>query len=487
MSDIENITSDTDPWAIIAELQAEIARLREENAELRAKLNTNSTNSSLPPSQDLRRPTRERKRSDKKRGGQPGHRGHKRKLYTSEEVSKTVDVRPNVCPNCEETVFDAGSISIECRQVVELPEIRPEVTQYNIHTCRCGKCGKHVKPEVPKEAERGYGPRLMGFVTTLMGVSGISKRKICALMGYLGLKIPLGSLCNIHRLASEILEGPYNDIRCEVLSQSNVHSDETSWRSRGKRSWVWVAATPTATFFRIDPSRSQAAFARTFGGFQRNLTSDRYSAYNVHKGGRQVCLAHIKRDWVKVSEREGLEGSLGKRLLERYECIFELWHKFKSGDYTREQLQRFAEWHIEMIRVILKGGAVLEGISNKTRALCYGLLDCFKTLWTFLYEEGVEPTNNLAERALRPMVIWRKLSGGTQSEWGDRLNERLQTIVFTLKQQMKNIFEYLTDCFRRFIRAGPDFGADPTLQAGCISHPTSLADSSDSSCYLHTA
>src|SRR3990167_7535557 len=151
--------------ARIAVLEAENLVLKTENRDLREKLNTSSGNSSKPPSQDPFRPKRDSKPSGRKQGGQPGHPGHNRTLVPPDQVAKMVDLFPSSCPNCASTKLDPKAISIECRQVVELPEIKPDVTQYNIHTCRCEKCGKHVRADVPIEAERGFGPRLMGFLT----------------------------------------------------------------------------------------------------------------------------------------------------------------------------------------------------------------------------------------------------------------------------------------------------------------------------------
>ena len=234
-------------------LKLENQSLKLEIQALREKLATNSKNSSKSPSQDPFRKTKKRKPSGKKPGGQPGHRGHKKAMLPVEQVFEVVDLKPEECPSCGHTSFNETPISIECRQTVELPVIQPEVTQYNIHTCRCGNCGKSCRPNIPKEAERGFGPRLMGFLTMLTGEAGVPKRKICSIAGHLGVKISLGALCNIHRLASNILEKSYGIIRKAVLAEGVVNADETSWRLKSKRCWLWIGATPQATFFGIDP------------------------------------------------------------------------------------------------------------------------------------------------------------------------------------------------------------------------------------------
>jgi transposase len=438
--------------ARIAALESENQQLKLENQALHEKLNTSSNNSSKPPSQDPFRKTRSNRPSGRKQGGQPGHPGHPRHVYPTEQLSKVIDLKPETCPSCGSVNFDETPISVECRQVIELPEIQPEVIQYNIFTCQCGQCKKHARPIIPAEAEKGFGPRLMGFITMLSGEAGVTKRKICAIAAHLGMKISLGSICNIHRIASTILEKPFETIRQIVLNHNNVNADESSWRLKAKRCWIWIGAIPGATFFKIDPSRSQEAFNRIFQGFQNILSSDRYGAYNSHKGEKQCCLAHIDRDFEKMSEREGADGALGRILCGELDLIFALWKEFKTQALARQALQEKAQEHIENIQDALTIASSAKGITSKSVALCSDLLERFLSLWTFLYEEGVEPTNNLAERGLRPAVIQRKISGGSQSEWGLAFTERLLTVVCTFRQSSRNIFEFLTKSFRAHIQ-----------------------------------
>jgi transposase len=429
-------------------LEAEVKRLREQ-------LGTNSKNSSTPPSQDPYRPKKPSNPSGRNQGGQPGHPGHSRVLVPSDQVTKMINLFPLSCPNCSCTKLDSQPISIEHRQVIELPEIKPDVTQYNIHTCRCKNCKKHIRADVPIEAERGFGPRLMGFLTMLGGEGHLSKRKICSITSYLGIKISLGGLANVHKLAAELLKKPFEEIKEVVLSEDNVNGDETSWSLRGKRHWIWTGASSRATFFQIDPARSQEAFKRVFDGFKNTLTSDRYGAYNLYKGKKQACLAHILRDFTKMSERSGADGAIGRILFEELKEIFDHWKKFKNAEIARLELQEVVKSHIENINDALSVGAGAEQIGSKSQAFCCDLLNRFATLWTFLEQEGVEPTNNLAERGLRPFVIARKLSNGSQSEWGIKYSERLMTVICTLKQQAGNVFEYLTQMFCSRLEKGP--------------------------------
>ncbi|MBY0282099.1 MAG: IS66 family transposase [Alphaproteobacteria bacterium] len=423
--------------------------------ELEEKLKTNSSNSSKPPSQDPFRSTKNTKSSERKPGGQPGHPRHIREMVPQGQVNRIVEVKPESCPRCGADMSGADSISVKHRQVVELSAVFPDVTQYNIQTCKCHICGKQVKAEIPQEAKKSFGPRLMAFLTMLCGEAGVTKRKICAIMNHLGIKISLGGVCNIHRLAGDLLREPFEEIRTVVLQSSNVNADETSWRYQHERCWLWIGATPMATFFCINPSRSKAAFQNIFSGFCNTLTTDRYGAYNHHLGIKQACLAHILRDFIKVSERPDADGAIGRILCDQLNDIFALWKQFKAGTLLRLELQVQANEIIENTKIVLKSGTIMDCLNPKTEALCYDLLNRFDTLWTFLYQENVEPTNNLAERGLRPAVIYRKLSGGSRSKWGMIFTERLLTVVCTFRQRAKNVFTFLTGTFRAHAFGGP--------------------------------
>ena len=196
-------------------------------------------------------------------------------------------------------------------------------------------------------------------------------------------------------------------------------------------------------------SRSTQAYLRIFGAFKGILTTDRYGAYNCHTGRRQSCLAHIDRSFAKMSQRAGIDQFCGKMLQEQLDQIFKLWSVFKKGEISRLELQTKSTDPIENIKALL----ILTGRKAKERqsqALANDLLKRFDTLWTFLHEEGVEPTNNLAERGLRSLVIFRKLSQGNQSDWGAKFTERVMTVASTLKQNSQNLFEFLTGLFEAY-------------------------------------
>ena len=444
------------------QLKVEINELKKKVRDLEEKLNTNSSNSSKPSSQDPYRKPKRKKNSGKPQGAQFGHKGHARKMIPLDQVSMVHDLKPTNCPHCKGANFNDAIVCTDIRQVVELPDVPPQVTQYNIHTCCCGHCGKHVKADIPNEAKYGFGPRLMGLVTTLTGEFRLSKRQVTALMGKFGIKVCSGSVCKIHERASKILETPYEDIRQYTLAQEKLNGDETSWKTLSQRRWMWVGAGCDSVFFKIKTSRSSQAFQEVFGNFKGTLTTDRYKAYNAHEGKQQLCWSHADRDFQKISERGGIDEAIGEELKKCADDLFRIWNEFKGGLFSRTVLiERFEEGIIEDVKVLLKAGAMHEETHSKTKATCVDFFDKFDSLWVFLYEEGVEPTNNRAERVLRHGVILRKLSYGSQSETGQVFIERILTITGTLKERAKNTLEYLTKSFKAYIEGLP---APPILE-----------------------
>jgi transposase len=433
------------------QLQEALTEIR----DLKDKLNTDSSNSSKPPSQDPFRKKRPKQPTGRKRGAQKGHPGYPRSLIPIEQVQAVHDLRPDICPNCQSSNFNPESVKTEIRQVLELPEISPKVTQFNIQTCRCICCGKHVRAEIPAEAKYGFGPRLMGFVTSLSGEFRLSKRQVVALVGKIGIRICSGSICKIHARASAILAQPFQEIKKHTLNQAHLNADETSWKTLTEKRWMWTGCSLGSVFFEIKTRRTALAFQEVFGNFKGGLTTDRHGAYNSHAGDRQLCWSHVDRDFEKIATRDGFDKLVGEQLLKCKAEVFNLWHSFKVGQITRgELIIHIEKGPKEDLKLWLKAGIAHEDTQSKTKATCGDFFNRFDMLWIFVYRENVEPTNNAAERSLRFGVIWRKLSYGSQSEIGERFVERVMTVAMTLKLRVKNTFEYFTECFRAFIRGG---------------------------------
>jgi len=437
-----------------SQLEQGCAQLEKENQVLKEKLGANSGNSPKPSSQDPFRGSRSSRPTGSKPGGQFGHPGHIRALYSENKVTKNVDLFPEECSSCHSKIFEESVTSLQLHQVADISEISPNVTQYRIYTLKCAHCGKKVRAQLPKKAKHSFGPRLQAFLAAQSAEGLISRRRLSSLASYFKIRVSLGSTCNILKRAADLLKNPAKKIQEHVLQQGRIHADEISWRVTKEKSYLWMGATPDCTFFNVNPSRSVEAYKRIFGSFRGTLVTDRYSLCNQHPGRRQSYLAHIDRSLAKMEQREGVDAFCSKTSQKELGKIFALWHEYKAEKFSREELQKRAKDPIENIRTILMFAAEKAKL-RQSKSLARNLLKCFSHLWTFLYEKGVKLTNNLAERALRPCVILRKISLGSQSTWEARLIERLMTVAVTLQQRLKNVFLFLTALFESFYEIRP--------------------------------
>ena len=255
------------------------------------------------------------------------------------------------------------------------------------------------------------------------------------------LKIPisLGGIQGILDRVGTALEPAYNEIQDYVNSSKVIHADETSWYHNHKKKWVWVASNTQATLLKILDGRSAKNLRQLFPESRSKLiVADRYSAYNTHKGFKQDCWAHLKRDFTKISEREGAAKKLGNDLLELTRKLFEYWNFYKQGNLSFLEFQSITQNEV-ILPTCQYFYAAIENdeMDEKTKNFCRGLEGRLFSLWAFVYNEGVEPTNNLAERDLRPLVIFRKLTLGTHSEKGKQFVERAFSVIGTLKKRGK--------------------------------------------------
>jgi transposase len=426
-----------------------IAQLEQRVNELEARLNRHSGNSSLPPSQDPPQAPRNRKdKSGRKPGGQKGHQGNHRELAPPEKVNKIVEHRAETCPHCRSTLEHAAARPappVERHQVWELPEIQPLITEHRLSAGWCPYCQTWVKPDLPAEVGRSaFGPRLQAWVAILTGRFRQSRRQVVELLRELcGVSVSLGSIQSLCEETSEALAVPYQEAKAAVAQAETAHLDETGWKEKGNRRWLWVAVTKLTTVFLVSCSRGRQALKELIGeSFQGILHSDRWGAYNiVDPLQRQLCWAHLKRDFQALSERRTRAGPLGEWGLREIKRLFAAWHRYQAGEISWAEMQ----WQLVPVRTrlgrLLRLGAACG--DPKAEALCRNLLKLWPALLTFAMVPGAEPTNNRAERALRSAVLWRKGCFGNQSDNGSRFTERILTTVATLRQQNRNIVEYV--------------------------------------------
>ena len=426
-----------------------IAQLEQRVNELEARLNRHSGNSSQPPSQDPpQAPKHRREKSRRHPGGQPGHQGNHRQMAPPEKVNKIVEHRAETCPHCRSALQYAAAgpaPAVERHQVWELPEIQPVITEHRLSAGWCPHCQTWVKPDLPAEVGRSaFGPRLQAWVAILTGRFRQSRRQVVELLRELcGVSLSLGSIQSLCEETSEALAVPYQEAKAAVAQAETAHLDETGWQEKGNRRWLWVAVTKLTTVFLVSGSRGRQALRELIGeSFEGILHSDRWGAYNiVDPLQRQLCWAHLKRDFQALSERKTRAGPLGKWGLKETERLFAAWHGYQADEITWAEMQ----WQLVPVRTRL-GRLLRLGVScgdPKAEALCRNLLKLWPALLTFAMVPGAEPTNNRAERALRGAVLWRKGCFGNQSDNGSRFTERILTTVATLRQQNRNIVEYV--------------------------------------------
>jgi transposase len=435
-------------------LTSMVHTLQEQVRTLEERLNHTSRNSSRPPSSDPPQPQRPRRPLGKRRrGGQPGHPGHTRALVPVEEVDAVVVLKPNQCRSCHAPLSGDDATPFR-HQVMEMPPIKPVITEYQWHQVTCPACGETTRVPWPDGVPSGtYGPRIHATVALCTGVYRLSKRTTGQVMDDLcGVPMSVGTISQSEQATTAVVAAPVEEARAYVQGQAVAHLDETSWRQGDKRAWLWVAVTSLVTVFLVRMSRGGQVARELLGEqFSGILVTDRYSAYNWYPvRWRQVCWAHLLRDFEAMRGRGGRSEEIGDALLAQAHQMFTWWHRVREGTLNRATFRSYMTPLRREVERLLEAGSRC-GVP-KTDGTCRDILKRRGALWTFVQVDGVEPTNNAAERSLRPGVLWRKGSFGTQSEDGSRFVENMMTVVTTLKQQKRNVLEYLTAAHEAALR-----------------------------------
>ncbi len=438
-------------WAENAHLQALNTQLDARVQALEARLGQNSTNSSRPPSADPPQtpPPPPRQPTGRRRGAQPGHPAHQRALLPPEQVDHVLDHFPPVCQHCQTPLAPgpAQAIGEPVRhQVIEVPPVRAEVTDHYLHRLRCPHCQGHTRASLPPAVPPGaFGPRLQAIVALLSGRYRLSRREVAAVCAdLLGVDLAVGSVDDLCQATAQALAAPVADLQAAVQQAAVVNADETSWRLAGQRGWLWVAVSAMATVFTVATSRGSTVIKGLLGeAFAGILTSDRWSAYTwVDPARRQVCWAHLKRDFQALVDWGGAARPIGEAALVLLARLFDAWQQARDDPAARARLPvTLAPLQAEF-RTLLEEGAASP--NAKAAGLCRSLLKLWPALWTFVTVPGVEPTNNAAERAIRPAVLWRRGSFGSQSEAGAAFVARMLSVAATCQQQRRPLLAYLT-------------------------------------------
>lgn len=426
-----------------AELKAQVARL----AEQIAKLSRNSSNSSKPPSSDLvksSKPVSSRK-GKRKIGGQPGHAKHQRPPFSRDQIDEVRQYRLNRCPDC------GGAVSSRAKEVrvvqqVEIVERPIEIVEHRAGGCWCRRCGKVVFAPLPAAVAKGglLGPRLTALVGYLKGVCHASFSTIRRYFrDVLHISISRGQLAKVIGKVTAAMGPAYDALRARLPAEPRLNVDETGHKENGKAHWTWCFRAELYTLFKIDPSRGSEVLIDLLGEeFNGVLGCDYFSAYRkyMRKFSVQVqfCLAHLIRE-VKFLKGLGHQRTrvYAQRLLNALGRLFGVIHRratMPPGAFSRA---------LEKARDQVMNAAIWAPQRREAQNLARRFRLHGAAYFRFLTTPGVEPTNNLAEQAIRFVVIDRRITQGTRSPRGRQWCERIWTTIATCVQQERSVFDYL--------------------------------------------
>lgn len=439
----------------IAELEAENAQLRTQVetltrqvaklAEQVAKLSKNSSNSSKPPSSDIVKPPKPGlPKGPRRQGGQPGHKGATRRPFRDDQIDHFEELHPADCPHCHGARLEPTG-RFKTQQVAELREKPLLITEYRRHQCRCGDCGELLWTELPPGVAEGqlFGPRLQALIAYMKGSLHASYTGLADFCrDVLDIDVARSHLCNTIACVNDALALPYEQLAEHLPAEPVLNIDESGWKNKGARYWIWVFCTSTISFFRIAKSRGSKVLEAVLGEvYNGTIISDFFSAY-VKYGNRlqQFCLAHLIRDIKFLTTLPGQrDKQFGQRLLTDFKRLFHCWHLREK--IPKDRLDRILLRIKD--RVLRRAEVHAGGERSKSRTLARRFLKHGEAIFHFLFDPAVEPTNNAAERAIRQAVIDRRITQGSRSEMGRKWNARIWTVLSTCRKQNRSAWQFL--------------------------------------------
>jgi transposase len=422
---------------VIEVLAARIEQLEQQQALLQEQVKLNSRNSSKPPSSDgPGQPNRaQRRASGRKRGAQKGHPGAYRALRPQTQVDAIHECRPPRVCECGDAVQVRGEPWRH--QVFEAPRVKARVDEYRLYSGVCRGCGKPHRAVLPAGVPSGQiGPRALALVGMLGTHYHLTQFKIRDLLArMMGVDFSVGAISQAHGKVAQALAAPVVQATAMLTQSTVLHVDETRYPREGTAgNWVWGVVSAKVAIFSILPSRARYVIRDLIGPTpEAVVVSDRYAAYAyIDAAKRQLCWAHLLRDYTRIAERTGRPGKIGRRLLGLGYVMFR-WRERAAKNF--EPLQR-------RMRAALELGAV-QTECTRTANTCANLLKLWPAMWTFVDHPDVEPTNNAAEQALRAVVLKRKISGPTRSRRGDEFIARGFSVFETCRRQGRDLLDYL--------------------------------------------
>ena len=434
--------------AYIRALEARVAALEAMVQQWREQLQQDSPTSSRPPSSDPPQAVAKRPRrppSGRRPGGQPGHEGQTRALVPVEEVNVVIPVKPERCRRCQRPL-QGEDPQPQRHQVTEIPPVKPVITEYQVQRVVCPACGEATRAAWPAGVPPGgFGPRVQAITARCTGAYHLSKRTTqSVLQDLFGVALGVGTISKLEHATVQAVAEPVAEARASVPVQPTAYVEATGWREGQQRAWLWTAGTAYGTVVVVRRSRRAKVAQELLGApFWGWLVTDRWSAYTWYPTWRrQWCWAHLRRDIEAMIARGGRSQEIGEALQAQARQMFHGWPRVCDGTLTHARFRTYMppiRWEVERL---LEAGQTCG--APQTEGTCREILKRRQALWTCVRHEGVEPTNNAAERASRPGVLWRKGSFGTQSADGSRFVEAMMTVAATLKPQHRNVLDYLT-------------------------------------------
>lgn len=460
---VDELDSLDDAKRLILELnarhQSELEALHAAIAELQQKKGLSSRNSAKAPSTDSPAQRYQRKkqtRSTRRKGAQPGHQKHERVLLPEDQVDCVQRYFPQARCQCGGTLVMNPQPTYR-HQVFDLPKVRYQVSEHQLYSGVCPACQQKQTAKAPASVPSGQMGG--GLISTILQLSGQFHLSIRQIQRYLSdvwsLAFSAGAISQAQGKANPWLGVVYRQIAEAVRSSPVAHADETRHYRGTELRWLWTLSTPDLCFFLVHHSRGKGAAAELLGDFKGYLVTDHYSAYRVvDNNARQLCWAHLIRHFIGISERKGLAGHLGKRLLLISHAIVRTRHRQQQNTDQFMRYDARLRRLRKSFRAALESGTQLK-LADRTRRQCQHLLKDEDLCWTFLKSPAIPLTNNLAERAIRPYVIWRKLSFSSQSYQGDQFRPVILSIIGSAQKLGLNVSSLLRNLCDAGLRGEP--------------------------------
>ncbi len=433
----------------------EIERLQARVAELERRLGENSSNSSKPPSSDSPADRQGRPKdapSGRPRGGQRGHKGHKRTFLPEKQVRSSTDCFPLACRRCGDALPKRRDADPVRHQVIDIPKIEPVADDYWLHRVTCS-CGETTCGTLPTGIPSGMlGVQVLALLAVLTADGHMSRRKVQGLLAAVfGLEVSLGTLSESEQIVSDAVAPAVEEARIHALAEKVKYVDATTWYQGGAYRNLWTLATISVTVFTIVADGTRERLRLWIDRIRGVLVTDRGTQFGFWAmERRQICWAHLIRKFAAFSEMRGRPAEIGAKLLLWSQVLLHSWHRVRDGTGTRADLQAVATNVRALIEQLLEEGARLP--IKGFQGACLNILEHREALWRFAFERGVDPTNNHAERELRGLVCWRRSTGGSRSDRGDLFAANLKSVIHTCRKQHRHVLTYLNSAIHAALR-----------------------------------